>query len=112
MALTKIVNGQPVQMSAEEEAAMQAEWTANANAPAPVPKSVTPLQMRKALRQVGLLAEVKAMVEAASEETREEFEYAVVYERVHPAWDAFGALLDPPKTPADIDNIFRLAATK
>lgn len=112
MALIKIVNGEPVEMSAEEEAAILADRAATATAKAAyVPPSVTPLQMRKALRQLGMIEAVRAMVAAADEATQDEWEYAVQYDRAHPSWEAMGAMMDPPKTAADIDDLFRLAAT-
>jgi hypothetical protein len=68
--------------------------------------------MRKALRQLGMLAEVRAIIAAASEVTQEEWEYAIRCNRADPFWDALGAQMNPSKTAAQIDNLFRLAATK
>ena len=71
--------------------------------------SVTPLQIRRALLRQGLLDEVTAFVDASDLETRMAWEYAVQIDRDNPliaaAADVIGA------TPADVDDLFRLAAT-
>lgn len=70
---------------------------------------VTPLQIRRALLQQGLLDEVQAFVEAADLETRLSWEYAVQIDRnnalIAAAAQSIGA------TDEDTDNLFRLAAT-
>jgi hypothetical protein len=78
-------------------------------APPPVPAFVTPLQMRRALLQQGLLDDVEEFVQSADLEARMAWEYAVEIRRtdaliVHAA-SALG------KTEAEIDDLFRLAAT-
>ena len=110
MALTKIVNGQPVEMSAEEEAAFLADRQAAAAARANrVPGQVTPLQMRKALRRTGLRAAVVSYLDTADPEVVEAWEYATVIERDNAMIAGAAAALG--KTPAEIDDLFRLAAT-
>ena len=88
-------------LTPEEIAAALAEWRAS--------MSVTPLQIRRALLQQGLLDDVTAFVEAADLETRMAWEYAVQIDRdnalIAAAADAIGA------SPADVDDLFRLAAT-
>ncbi len=85
----------------EEIAAALAEWRRAT--------TVTPLQIRRALLQQGLLDDVTAFVEAADLETRMAWEYAVQIDRdnalIAAAADAIGA------SPADVDDLFRLAAT-
>jgi len=75
----------------------------------PVPFSVTPLQMRKALRASGLHADVLAYVAGLNDEAQEAWEYATVIERGNPlivaAAQSFG------KTDEEIDAMFRLAAS-
>lgn len=78
-------------------------------APVPVPSSVTPLQMRKALRQVGLKPAVDAYVASlADEEAVEEWEYAISMERGNPMLNSAAALLG--MTEEQVDDLFRLAA--
>jgi hypothetical protein len=71
--------------------------------------SVTPLQIRRALRTVGLLDDITSFVEAAPVEVREAWEYAIQIDRdnalIAAAAEAIGA------TAEDVDNLFRLAAT-
>lgn len=87
--------------TADEIAAELAEWRSG--------MSVTPVQMRLALLRQGLLDDVTAFVEAADLETRMTWEYAVRIDRdnalIAAAAEAIGA------TPADVDDLFRLAAT-
>lgn len=74
-----------------------------------VPRSVTPLQMRKALRASGLKATVDAALAAAPEDVREEWEYATEILRDNATLDAMAHALG--KTDAEIDALFQLAAT-
>lgn len=75
----------------------------------PVPFSVTPLQIRKALRQIGLKAAVDGYLATLPEEVAEEWEYALEVRRDNPtllaAADALGM------TEAQADDLFRLAAS-
>lgn len=75
----------------------------------PVPVSVTPLQMRRALRATGLKATVDAALAAQSEEVREEWEFASEVRRDNATLNALGN--DLGKSPADLDSLFQLAAT-
>lgn len=76
---------------------------------ATVPFSVTPLQIRKALRQVGLKAAVDGYLATLPEEVAEEWEYALEVRRDNPtllaAADALGM------SEAQADDLFRLAAS-
>ena len=87
--------------SPDEMAAEVAAWRAS--------MSVSPLQIRRALLRQGLLDDVTAYVEQADLETRMAWEYAVQIDRdsalITVAAEAIGA------TPADVDDLFRLAAT-
>lgn len=113
-ATQRITEGQPEQVgdawaqtwivadkTAEEIAVELAEWRAG--------MSVTPLQIRRALLAQSLLDDVTAFVEQADLETRMAWEYAVQIDRdnalIEAAAEAIGA------TPADVDDLFRLAAT-
>jgi hypothetical protein len=71
--------------------------------------SATPLQIRRALRRVGLLDSVTAFVSSASPEISEAWEYATRIERDDPLLIACAATLGVTDT--EIDEIFFLAAT-
>ena len=75
----------------------------------PVPASASPLQIRKALRQMELKASIDAYLATQDDETQESWEYAVQIERDNPLIAAAAAELE--KTDAEIDDLFRLAAT-
>lgn len=75
----------------------------------PVPRSVTPLQMRRALRLTGLKATVDAALATQPEEVREEWEYATEILRDNATLDGMAHALG--KTDAEIDALFQLAAT-
>ena len=77
--------------------------------PQPVPSSVSPLQIRKALRQMELKASIDAYIATQDDETQESWEYAVQIDRDNPLIAAAAAELE--KTEAEIDDLFRLAAT-
>jgi len=71
--------------------------------------SVGPLQMRKALRQMGLMQQVKDFLATQDEETQEEWEYATVIERNYPMIETvrvgFGM------TEEQVDDLFTLAGS-
>jgi hypothetical protein len=93
--------------TAEQRAQVQAWHEAGAvNA---IPVSVTPLQMRRALRATGLKATVDAALAAQSEEVREEWEFASEVRRDNATLNALGQSLG--KSPADLDALFQIAAT-
>lgn len=75
----------------------------------PVPATVTPLQARRALRQAGLSTLVADWLETADDETREAWDYAVEVRRDDAILAAAAAALG--LTSADLDELFRLAAT-
>jgi hypothetical protein len=77
--------------------------------PAPVPASASPLQIRKALRQMDLKAAIDTFIAAQDEETQEAWEYAVQIDRDNSLIAQAAAVLE--KTEADIDALFRLAVT-
>lgn len=85
----------------EETAAALDDWRRS--------MSVTPLQIRRALLQQGLLDDVTAFVEAADLETRMAWEYAVQIDRSNALIAAAAASIGA--TDADVDELFRLAAT-
>lgn len=100
--MKKIVNGQPVDMT-------QAEITAFNNRTVPIPFSVTPRQMRLALLQGGMMAQVNAYVANLPDVAKIEWEYATSVERTSPliAAAAAGLGLDA----GQVDNLFVLAAS-
>lgn len=77
--------------------------------PPPVPKSVTPLQIRKALRQSGLKTLVDSYIETLDEEVIEEWEYALEIRRDNPTLAAAVASLG--MTESQADDLFRLAGS-
>lgn len=74
-----------------------------------VPQAVTPLQMRRALREAGLTSQVNALLATLDEETVETWEYALEIQRANPliAMAAVELELDT----GQVDDLFRLAAT-
>lgn len=74
-----------------------------------VPRAVTPLQMRKALRQSGLAAAVGAYLTTTSDEVNEEWEYALEIQRDNALIAAAATALN--KTDSEVDALFILAAT-
>lgn len=76
---------------------------------ATVPFSVTPLQIRKALRQVGLKSAVDGYLATLPEEVAEEWEYALEVRRDNPTLLAAAEVLG--MTEAQADDLFRLAAS-
>lgn len=83
-------------------------WTA-VPAPVVVPSEVTPLQARRALRAVGLLAVVETALASAGLEAQEAWEYAVTIPRDEPILNGIAAQLG--MTSAQLDAIFILAAS-
>ncbi len=75
----------------------------------PVPASVTPRQFRMALTRAGLRAAVEAAISAGDQDTKDWYEYSTAFIRATPVLNAMATAMG--KTPADIDNLFFLAAT-
>jgi hypothetical protein len=103
--MKKIVNGQEVDMSPEEEAAILAQWAAN---PVYVPQVVSMRQARLALLAAGKLGQVQAAIDALPSPQKEvaalEWEYSQEVRRDWP----FVAQLAPALglSDADLDNLF------
>jgi hypothetical protein len=106
----KIVNGEQVEMTAEEIAEFEA-MQALANIPV-VPRVVTMRQARLALFQAGKLATVNDaianMAGAQGEAARIEWEFSNEVQRNQPLVLALAPLLNMTST--DLDNLFILAA--
>lgn len=77
--------------------------------PVPVPASVSPLQMRKALRVSGMKAAADAYAETLDEEAQEAWEYATAIMRNDPFIE--GARLALGMSEQDADDLFILAAS-
>ena len=75
----------------------------------PVPVSVTPLQIRRALLAQGLLDDVTAFVEQADLETHMAWEYAVQIDRDNALIAAAAAAIGA--SDEAVDDLFRLAGT-
>lgn len=80
-----------------------------ASPPGVVPTRVTPLQARRALAQMGLLAAVNAVVAAANEDVKLAWEYATYVDRADPVAQAMSSVLG--LTSQQLDALFTLAAT-
>lgn len=103
-------------MTQEQRDAVMAVYAAHdpdAVLPVPVPDVVTMRQARLALLQSGLLATVQAAVDAMpggeGDAARIEWEFSSTVERSRPLVKSLAAAL--PLTEAQLDDLFRLAAT-
>lgn len=74
-----------------------------------VPQSVKPLSMRRALRQVGMLASIEAAVAAADADTKDAWQYALSFDRDDALLNAMAQAMN--LTDSQVDDIFRLAVT-
>lgn len=86
-----------------------AQWVVSALPPPPVPDSVPAHHLRRALRAAGMLAAVRAYMDALPEddEMRESWEYAPYFRRDAIGIEAARAALG--LTVAQVDDLFRLA---
>jgi len=75
----------------------------------PVPASVTRRQFKQGLTRIGLRAAAEAAIAAADQDTKDWYADSLNFERSNPVMNGMAVALG--KTPADIDNLFRLAAT-
>lgn len=91
-------------MTPEEMAA----HIAQADAPASVPATVTPLQMRRALRAAGLYDSIAAAIPNLPVEMQEAWEYAVTFPRDDALIAAAAQQFN--LTSAQVDDLFRVAA--
>lgn len=74
-----------------------------------VPQTVTPLQMRKALRQLGLRDQVEDFVKTLDADAQDSWEYAIQIERNNQILIQGAIVLG--KTEQELDEVFRLAST-
>lgn len=74
-----------------------------------VPASVTRRQFKQALTRIGLRAAVEAAIATADQDTKDWYADSLNFERSNSVMNGMAVALG--KTPADIDNLFRLAAT-
>lgn len=107
--LYKTVNGERIAMDIEETTTTLAAWADAATAPPPVPSSVTPLQMRKALRMTGLKAQADAYLATLDEQAQEAWEYAIEIRIDDPFIE--GARVALGMSEEGRDNLFILAAS-
>lgn len=105
-------DGQPYELSPEEEAEVIARREAAANAPPPVPAYVEMRQARLALLAAGLLPTVDAAFQALegpnAEADKIQWEYATVVTRANPLMLTMAQMLG--MTEEQIDDLFRAAA--
>lgn len=89
------------------------EWVAAGGTAAPyvvpVPASVTRRQFKQALNRIELRSPVEVAIAAADQDTKDWYAESLNFERSNPVMNAMAVALG--KTPSDIDNLFRLAAT-
>lgn len=89
---------------------LKAEYTIEIEDYNPVPKSVSPMQIRLALNQLGLRQIIEDAVASGSQDLKDMWEFATEFKRDYPLLIQLG--IDLEITPEEIDNIFRLAVTK
>ena len=70
-----------------------ADIEARAAAPAPVPHSVTPRQIRQALTRAGLRTSVESAVAASPQDLKDWWEFSTEVQRMHPAVVSMGEAL-------------------
>lgn len=124
--LTELINGVEVEMSAEDEAAIRAEWAANADKLSPVPQSISDRQFFQQLAVIAVITQDDALKSNAavipppllaiidSMPADQQFSAkmlvsgATIFERSHPMTAAIGAAYG--WTDEQIDGFFRAAA--
>jgi hypothetical protein len=92
-----------------DQAAAKADWNLAREAPTPVPESVTPRQIRRALTAFGLRATVEAAIAGADQATRDDWEFALEIRRDWPALTAMATQMN--LTSEQVDALFVQAAT-
>jgi hypothetical protein len=112
MPLIKIVNGQPVEMTPEEEAEFIAQQQADA-AVVRVPREITMRQARLTLLGAGLLDDVQPAIDSLPSPQKEaaqiEWEYSNTLQRANPFVNTLGPALG--LTSQQIDELFIQGAT-
>ena len=88
---------------------MQTLYFAPYFTPAPSPKSATPLQVRRALNQLGLRSSVESAVATASQDARDAWDYASIINRDDPILNAMASALGLDS--GKLDSLFKLAVT-
>jgi len=73
----------------------------------PVPHSVSPLQMRRALNQLGLRATLETAVAASTQDVRDAWEFGLEVRRNNALVTGMAAQMG--MTDAQVDDLFRLA---
>lgn len=74
--------------------------------------TVLPWQLRAELLAMGRLDEAETLIASVGGESKIRWEYGTVFYRSHSSWDEMGAMMNPPITPADINDIFRAAGAR
>jgi len=103
----KLLDGELVPMTEEDVA----QWEADANRPEPVPGRISKRQMKLGLLQVGLLDQVEALIAQADRATQIEWADSGDIYRSSPVLNGLASHLQPPLSSAQVDDLFRLAAT-
>lgn len=89
-------------------------WIDAGNTPEPadiitIIPEITPYQIREAMNQLGLRADVEAAISAGDQSLKDLWNYAPSFKRNHPKIAEIATAIG--KTDADIDALFTLAAT-
>jgi hypothetical protein len=74
----------------------------------PVPQTITPWQLRKALNQLGLRNAVEAAIAQADQDTKDGWEFATEFRRDDEMLNAMASALGI--SDSELDDIFRLAS--
>ena len=92
---------------------IETDWeqmrTDEMRARSPVPRSVSPRQIRQALSRAGLRASVEAAVASGDQDTKDWYEFATEFERTSPIVAALGTALGV--TDVQMDDLWTLAGS-
>jgi hypothetical protein len=107
--LTRVRNGVEEELSAEEEAAIRAEWAAEAAKPAPVPEEATVLQLYDEMDQTHGI-DLEAAVGGRGPKALTRFRIASAIKRSDPMVAQLQTALG--WTDEQVDALFRAAAAR
>ena len=113
--MDRLVNGQKIQLSSGEQAALEASRPSAAEVLAlqRTTMKVSRMQAIIAMRRAGVLAEVEAIVAAAGAqdpEVLDAWNNAIEFQRNSPLIAALNALRQEPMTAEELDTLFTTAA--
>jgi len=97
-------------MDKETWVKLKAEYTIEIEDYNPVPQSVSPMQIRLALNELGLRTTIENAVDSGSQDLKDMWEFASEFKRDYPIIEELSVSLG--FTEEQVNNIFRLASTK